>query len=247
MDNPKKLPKDLVLLRELKLKIDEYYVRCNTREVARSTDIYEYVKNKEPFKSEFQSGTEFNRFLRKTHDAGVFTQLIPNSLVDTSNHEFYQWRFYPLEKSLKNKTNIEDENLATSHPSTNLRFKENKQYIASNGTTVRSKHELLIMNKLLSEETFDVYYERPLKVDTYAKYPDFTIVNKNTKTVFHWEHFGMINDSDYKEKMTSKIQWYRDKGYHFLEEGGNVIVTYFENDTKLIESVQSNIEAIKLR
>lgn len=247
MDNLKKLPKDFVLLRELKLKIDEYFVRCNTRTVARSTDIYDYVQNKEPFKSEFQTARDFGRFLRKTHDEGVLTQLIPNSTVDTSIHESYKWRFYPLEKPLKTNTNIEEKNLATSHPTTNSLFKENKHFIASNGTKVRSKHELLILNKLLAEESFDVYYERPLKVDSYAKYPDFTIVNKNTKTVFHWEHFGMINDSDYNEKMTNKIQWYRDKGYHFLDEGGNLIVTYFENDTKLIESVLLNIEAIKLR
>jgi hypothetical protein len=243
----KKMPKDILLLRELKIKVDDYFIKCNTKKVARSTDIYDYVHNKEPFKKEFQNARDFGRFLRRTHDKGFFTQLIPNSTVDTSIPTLYQWRFYPLDNPLKDRSTIDEKNLASSHLTTNSLFSDNKQYIASNGTKVRSKQELFIINKLLSEESLDIYYERPLKVDTYAKFPDFTVVNKKTKTVFHWEHFGINNNSEYSDKMTSKVQWYRDKGYRLIEEGGNLIITYFENDKKLYDSVASIIETIKSR
>jgi hypothetical protein len=243
----RKMPKDIILLRELKTIIDDYFKKCNTKKVARSTDIYDYVHNKEPFKTEFQNARDFGRFLRRTHDKGLFTQLIPNSSVDTSIPTLYQWRFYPLDNLLKDRSTIDEKNLASSHLTTNSLFSDHKQYIASNGTRVRSKQELFILNKLLSEESLEIYYERPLKVDTYPKFPDFTIVNKKTKTVFHWEHFGMIGSSAYSDKMTNKVQWYRDKGYHFLEEGGTLIITYFENEKNLSDKVASIIDTIKSR
>ena len=242
-----KLPKDYSLLRELKIRIDEYFRTCNTKKVARSNDIYDYVHNKEPFKTEFHTAIEFNRFLRRNHDKGVLTQLIPNSTIDTSISSYYQWRFYPLDKPIKDHSTIDEKNLATSHLSKNSIFSDNKQFVASKGIKVRSKQELFIINKLLSEDIFDVYYERPLKVDVYAKYPDFTIWNKKTKTVFHWEHFGMGDNSDYSDHMTSKLEWYRHKGYHLINEGGTLILTYFENETKFSETVISMIELIKLR
>ena len=242
-----KLPKNYILLKELKTKIDEYFVKCNTNTIARSTDIYDYVYNKAPFKSEFKSAREFNHFLRVSYDSGILTHFIPNCTVDTSIFTHYQWRFFPLEKQLKNHSSPEDKNLATSHESINSIFSNNKLYTASNGTKVRSKQELLIINKLLSEETLDIYYERPLKVERNTKYPDFTIVNKNTKTVFHWEHFGMINSSNYADKMTEKVQWYKGKGYRFIDEGGTLIITYFENEIKFANRVDSIIEIILSR
>lgn len=242
-----KLPKNYILLKELKTKIDEYFLRGKTNSIARSTDIYDYVYNKAPFKSEFKSAREFNHFLRLSYDSGILTQFIPNCIVDTSIYHHYQWRFYPLEKQLKNHSSLEDKNLATSHESINSLFSNNKQYTASNGTKVRSKQELLIFNKLLSVSTFDIYYERPLKIEKNVKYPDFTIVNKNTKTVFHWEHFGMINSSNYADKMAEKVQWYKGKGYRFLEEGGTLIITYFENEIKLSNKIDSIIKVILSR
>ena len=98
------LPPETGLLLKLKRRIAEYFEFRQEKEPARASDIYDYVKNKPEFRQSIPDSTEFSRFLRKMHDCGLMRQFIKNYEVDTSCHSRYQWRFFPAEKSVPEKT-----------------------------------------------------------------------------------------------------------------------------------------------
>lgn len=85
---------DFMLLKRIADEIDEYFKVTFSQGETRSTDIYDFIKKKDGFKDIFPTGKEFNQFLRKMQQAGLIKAVIPNSIVDTSNPNFYQWRFY---------------------------------------------------------------------------------------------------------------------------------------------------------
>ncbi|WP_296619597.1 hypothetical protein [Marivirga sp.] len=89
---------DFNLLKKISHEIDEYFKAPNSNAETRSTDIYDYLKKKESLKEHFPTGKEFNQFLRKMQKADMIKAVIPNSNVDTSNPNFYQWRFYRKSK-----------------------------------------------------------------------------------------------------------------------------------------------------
>jgi len=85
---------DYNVLKKISKEIDEFFKHSSLIPDVRSTDIYDFIKRRKPLKDTFLNGKEFNRFLRRMHKAGIFSQVIPNSEVDISNPNFYQWHFY---------------------------------------------------------------------------------------------------------------------------------------------------------
>ncbi|RYD95891.1 MAG: hypothetical protein EOP54_14985 [Sphingobacteriales bacterium] len=166
--------------------------------------------------------------------------------MDTTVYHHYQWRFYPKDYQLQNQTNKETQNLAKSHNSPVKYFQNNKIYRATNGIYVRSTHELYILNKLLSVSFFEIYYERPLTAGGCNKIPDFTIINKRTNIVYHWEHFGMKNNEAYMDSRSDKIKWYHKIGYKEIDNGGRLILTIYENDKQFTLSVKDKISKIMI-
>ena len=241
----KSLPQKYNLLRTINKYIEEYFAMTGNTKTIRSTDIYEFLKHKEDFRRQFISAKDFGRFMRRMHDEGVLTQFIKNVIVDTSNKAYYQWHFFPPLRTFSRETTPEDKNIASSHSDKNKFFRGNKKYMAANGAMVRSMQELNIMNRLLAVEIFDVYYERLLIAAGKKQYPDFTIYNKKTQTVFHWEHFGMTDDLEYGEKMADKIEWYRQIGYKNIDEGGRLIVSIYQNEEHFISLIDNIIEKMK--
>lgn len=231
---------DYNLLKKMSNGIDDFFRTTYSIKEARSTDIYSFLKNKEPFKSKLPTGRDFNRFLRRMQKEGLVKKLIPNSDVDPSNPDFFQWRFY--RKELKN---INLDVNSDSRLSTTKHFKGNKNIPTNNGDFVRSTQEQYIYNRLLNEHDFLLYYERPLKGTKYQRYPDFTIANKLTDTVFHWEHFGMSNNQNYSDKIAERIKWYLEKGYKYIEKGGRLIVTQYKDEQDFHNEVERIIGLIK--
>lgn len=242
----KSLPKEYSLLMAINKYIGEYFAMTVNTKTVRSTDIYEFLKHKEDFRQHFVSAKEFSRFMRRMHDQGVLTQIIKNVKVDTSNKSLYQWYFFPPLRVFSKKTTSENKNIASSHPDKSQFFRGNKKYRAANGTMVRSMQELNIMNRLLAVEIFDVYYERLLVAAGKERYPDFTVYNKETRTVFHWEHFGMTDDLEYGEKMADKIEWYKQIGYKSIDEGGRFIVSVYQDEEHFIGLIDNIIEKMKV-
>ena len=92
----------------------------------------------------------------------------------------------------------------------------------------RSKSEYIIASKL-KNKAIPFKYEKELFLHNYGRvYPDFTIFDPNINQEIYWEHFGMMDDSDYRDKTYRKIQAYLDNGYL---PGINFIMT-FESSSK---------------
>lgn len=233
------------LLKIINKHINQYFASPENSHPVRSTDIYEFLKNKPDFNTLISSSVEFNRFLRKMYHNGILLQFIKNITIDTANPNFYQWYFYPPPQIWIEETAIKTEEAANPSLKYSKLFDSQKIHIASNGIGVRSKEELNIMNRLLSIEIFDVYYERPITIQGKKIFPDFTIYNKTTNTLFYWEHFGVLNNTKYDDSMIKKIELYQqiDKS---IDEGGGLIFSVYQDEEHFIGLINNTIEKMKL-
>ncbi len=92
---------------------------------------------------------------------------------------------------------------------------------------VRSKSEAIIADMLLNLK-IPYHYEIPLNLSrTIVRYPDFTILKVSTREVFYFEHFGMMDDEEYRNNCFAKINEYRSYGIHT----GRNLITTFESET----------------
>ena len=121
-------------------------------------------------------------------------------------------------------------------PYERLPFREDDtgNYVTLNGEKVRSKGEEMIANQAYYDE---VPYR--LEPKLYLKngrkvYPDFVLLNTRTGQEFIWEHFGMMDDEQYRNKTLAKISVYMESGYYpginfiFTMETEKVHVSSFE-------------------
>ena len=89
------------------------------------------------------------------------------------------------------------------------------------GMIVRSKSEVLIATALY-DNNINFEYEKPIKISNGIYYPDFTVEKKNGDIIL-WEHLGLIDNPDYRNKAYRKILKYNENGYY---QGKNLILTY---------------------
>jgi len=94
---------------------------------------------------------------------------------------------------------------------------------------VRSKSEAMIA-KALKQNKIPYRYECPLVLDEIQTYPDFTIRHPKTGEYFYWEHFGLLDKSDYVEQMHKKMKHYTTNN---ILPGINLITTYETKDKPL--------------
>lgn len=79
------------------------------------------------------------------------------------------------------------------------------------GNTVRSKSESLIDTSLFLNK-LPYRYECALQLGELHFFPDFTIFHPETRKIFYWEHFGMMDDASYSKNTYSKLQIYSSYG-----------------------------------
>lgn len=108
------------------------------------------------------------------------------------------------------------------------------------GVKVRSKSELLIAD-MMSASGVPYRYEFPYKMNwqdadgresRVKVYPDFTCLNPHTRQEFVWEHFGMMDDSEYAQGAIEKLDQYERNGFVY---GENFIFT-METRAKPLDS-----------
>lgn len=93
-----------------------------------------------------------------------------------------------------------------------FREEDSTQYYTRKGERVRSKSEILIAD-ILNEYGVPYRYECPLHLDGgKVWFPDFTLLNINTRTEAYLEHFGMLDDPDYRSDFFRKISIYNANG-----------------------------------
>ncbi len=83
----------------------------------------------------------------------------------------------------------------------------------------------------MEREEIPYRYEFPITLNGMGRvYPDFTVLNQRTRREMYWEHFGMMDDSDYVEKAIYKISKYEQNG---LYVGDKLIFTYETRKTPI--------------
>ena len=92
---------------------------------------------------------------------------------------------------------------------------------------VRSKSEHIIAN-LLCQKNVPYHYEFPLKLKNGGiLHPDFYCLNRRTRQVFYWEHFGMMANRDYANDFVQRLSQYSQNN---IFPGKNLLITT-ESDT----------------
>jgi len=100
------------------------------------------------------------------------------------------------------------------------RYKGN--HMTSDGTAVKSRAEL-ILYEYFSSQNLNHIYEKPLLVDGETWYPDFSFLRESDGDVIIWEHFGMMNDPDYRNGALYKMDRYAGAGFLPFR---NLVITY---------------------
>lgn len=85
------------------------------------------------------------------------------------------------------------------------------EYYTRQGIRVRSKSEILIAD-ILDEMSVPFLYEKPLLLSSGIYHPDFTLLNIKERKEVYWEHFGMMDDMDYRNNAFKKIRKYEASG-----------------------------------
>lgn len=97
------------------------------------------------------------------------------------------------------------------------------EYITERGERVRSKLEKIIADKLYALG-IPYRYEYPLVLKGNIKlYPDFTILRMLTREEVYLEHFGMMDESSYVDKVMYKLNTYERNGIYL---GVNLFITH---------------------
>lgn len=115
------------------------------------------------------------------------------------------------------------------------------EFYTSTGVRVRSKSEVIIADAL-SRAGIPFRYEYPTGIRGWGTlYPDFTCLDRRSRTEIIWEHFGMMSDHDYADVAIQKILRYNENGYVL---GRNFIATFETADSPLnLKQVQTCIKA----
>ena len=114
-------------------------------------------------------------------------------------------------------------------------------YLTNSGIRVRSKSERIIADTLYQYGvTFS--YEAAIALGSVAWSPDFTVYKPFDGKVFIWEHFGLMDDDEYRLNTNKKLAFYAK--YDFLPFK-NLICTY-EEDISNPARIQGIIETFLL-
>lgn len=107
------------------------------------------------------------------------------------------------------------------------------------GKLLRSKSEAII-DMMLYKNRIPFRYEEKLVLEGITIYPDFVIRHPVTGEFYYWEHFGMMDEEDYRKHACNKIKLYCDNG---IIPSINLITTYETKEHPLsVEKVELTIQ-----
>lgn len=100
------------------------------------------------------------------------------------------------------------------------------KHTTTKGRLVRSKSEAIIA-ELLETNGITFKYETKITVNGKNYYPDFAILRKEDNEILYWEHFGLMNNEEYVQKMFRKIADYQQVGILLWD---NLVITTESED-----------------
>ena len=186
-----------------------------------------YIKKDDRKKAEIMAQAEYERKL--LHILSSEIEELEN-LVNIPKGNPYQTAMESvteLKKSLIRVPFVSDEEYLLywlSKPYDSPIFRENApEYYTKKGLRVRSKSEVLIAEMLDSFE-IPYLYEKPIEFSNgHVVHPDFTLLKISAREEIYWEHFGMMDDMEYRNNAFMKIREYESNGYY---QGVNFIWTF---------------------
>ncbi len=149
-------------------------------------------------------------------------EILPNTeLIDVYS------KLIPQRKELVEPYILDDEQYVRQWLSVEYKGKpfdkDAPEIMTEKGERVRSKSEKIIADKL-KLMGIPYRYEYPLKLKGFGTvYPDFTLLNVNTRKEIYMEHFGMMDNEEYCRKAINKLEQYTKNGIYI---GENLIVTF---------------------
>lgn len=149
-------------------------------------------------------------------------------------------KLHPIRKELVKPYDVTDEEYAKKwldekYERNPRAFKQS--YPTVNKEEVRSKSEALIADRLKALG-IPYRYECKLQLKDLIFYPDFTLLNKRTREEIIYEHFGMLDISEYANNFVKKIKAYTENGYIL---GHNLIATFETSDNPINMDVVEEI------
>lgn len=108
-------------------------------------------------------------------------------------------------------------------------YQEKRIFKTMSGEMVRSKSEVLILDRLYIKG-IPFRYEYPLEIWGSLFFPDITIPLFNENKFIYWEHFGMMSDRAYVDRATNKIASYSNAG---ILPNVDLIMTFENNNNPL--------------
>ena len=122
---------------------------------------------------------------------------------------------------------LSDEDYAAAWSAMEFERKEfhddDPELYSTRGERVRSKSEVLIADALYAAG-ISYHYEMPLKLKRRGViHPDFTVLRMQDRKAIYWEHFGKMDDYEYRMKAFERMRDYEANGYYL---GHNLIATF---------------------
>ena len=187
-----------------------------------------YIKKQDLKQAEALAQIEYNNKLsRLLVDEITTLEKMRNSFPIVDPFHGALDKICDLKKELIHVPYINDEEYALQWINQNydkLDFREGTQeFYSKKGIRVRSKTEIIIAD-LLDEYEIPYLYEKPVEFSNGTiVHPDFTILDINNRSEIYWEHFGMMDDLEYRNNAFAKIRQYESNGYY---QGVNFIFTF---------------------
>lgn len=95
-------------------------------------------------------------------------------------------------------------------------YKEEHKVHVYRGVSYRSKSEMLIAT-ILTSYGIEFKYESKMYVNGRYIYPDFVIKRPKDGKIFIWEHFGKMQEDDYRRKNINRIEEFHQVGYYLWD------------------------------
>ena len=159
-----------------------------------------------------------NSYKNNFSSASRSTDLSASDLLSEASpyYELLQTHF------AKNKLPVSVQKWCAEVYETNNSHPENLIHTTLAGHKVRSKSEVIIAN-LLYTNGIPYRYEAALVLNEMTIYPDFTILHPTSQQLFYWEHFGMMDKSNYCDAACNKLKSYC---YNGIYPSMQLITTY---------------------
>lgn len=206
---------------------------------------------------------------QKDYDARLIKLLqkeisaLQNYMKQTSNgraiSELYD-SLCPARRSLISPVTLTDDQYAARWQEvswTGRPFAPDAPYICTaHGERVRSKSEVIIADTLF-RYNIPYRYEFPITLkrinpddirrdfgSSVTLYPDFLCLNTRTRTEFYWEHFGLMDSTEYSNNAAGKLRLYIENG---ILAGRNLIITMeTQTEPPSIKALEKLIEEFLL-